>query len=65
MPQKINGINLGSKRKGEKEIQKKEKKERALTAEKKCKPKCCKKYKKSESKRCTKCPMFDLLKKVA
>lgn len=34
MPQKINGINLGSKRKGEKEIQKKEKKERALTAEK-------------------------------
>jgi hypothetical protein len=31
----------------------------------KCKSKCCKKYKKSEAKRCKKCPCFDLLKKVA
>ena len=31
----------------------------------KVKSKCCKKYKKSESKRCKKCPCFDLLKKVA
>tara|TARA_R100001369_G_C3248754_1_gene155638 strand:+ start:507 stop:680 length:174 start_codon:yes stop_codon:yes gene_type:complete len=31
----------------------------------KVKSKCCKKYKKTESKRCKKCPCFDLLKKVA
>ena len=31
----------------------------------KVKSKCCKKYKKAESKRCRKCPCFDLLKKVA
>jgi hypothetical protein len=31
----------------------------------KVKCKCCKKYKKAESKRCKKCPCFDLLKKVA
>ncbi|RKR14522.1 hypothetical protein CLV91_0599 [Maribacter vaceletii] len=31
----------------------------------KLKSKCCNKYKKSESKRCGKCPCFDLLKKVA
>ena len=30
-----------------------------------CKSKCCKKYKKSESKRCRRCPCYDLLKKVA
>ncbi|NRD24517.1 hypothetical protein HNV10_14760 [Winogradskyella litoriviva] len=29
------------------------------------KSKCCKKFKKSENKRCKKCPCFDLLKKVA
>jgi hypothetical protein len=31
----------------------------------KVKSKCCKKYKKSESKRCKKCPCYDLMKKVA
>ena len=31
----------------------------------KVKSRCCKKFKKSESKRCKKCPCFDLLKKVA
>jgi len=31
----------------------------------KVKSKCCDKYKKSESKRCKKCPCFDLMKKVA
>ncbi|RKE98983.1 hypothetical protein [Ichthyenterobacterium magnum] len=31
----------------------------------KYKSKCCKKYKKSEAKRCKKCPCFDLIKKVA
>ncbi|PRX57296.1 hypothetical protein CLV81_1299 [Flagellimonas meridianipacifica] len=30
-----------------------------------CKTRCCKKYKKSESKRCKRCPCYDLLKKVA
>jgi len=30
-----------------------------------CKTKCCKKYKKSESKRCGRCPCYDLLKEVA
>jgi hypothetical protein len=30
-----------------------------------CKTKCCDKYKKSESKRCNRCPCFDLMKKVA
>jgi hypothetical protein len=29
------------------------------------KSKCCKKFKKGESKRCKKCPCFDLMKKVA
>ena len=48
------------------------KKERILTLQAngcevlgKCKSKCCKKYKKSEAKRCKKCPCFDLIKKVA
>jgi len=31
----------------------------------KCKSSCCKKYKKSERKRCKKCPCYDLMKKVA
>jgi len=31
----------------------------------KAKTSCCKKYKKSENKRCKKCPCFDLLKNVA
>tara|TARA_R110000868_G_scaffold382665_1_gene649297 strand:+ start:86 stop:259 length:174 start_codon:yes stop_codon:yes gene_type:complete len=26
---------------------------------------CCKKFKKSEKKRCDKCPCFDLIKKIA
>lgn len=34
-------------------------------APKGCKTKCCKKYKKSESKRCKRCPCYDLAKKVA
>ncbi len=32
---------------------------------KKCKTKCCDKFKKGEHKRCKRCPCFDLLKKVA
>jgi hypothetical protein len=30
-----------------------------------CKSKCCDKFKKGENKRCGRCPMFDLIKKVA
>ena len=30
-----------------------------------CKSSCCEKYKKGEKKRCSRCPMFDLLKKSA
>lgn len=30
-----------------------------------CKSRCCEKYKKSGNKRCSRCPMFDLIKKVA
>jgi hypothetical protein len=44
---------------------KKKKKEDVLQIIKKaenCKSKCCEKYKKSEIKRCSRCPMFDLFK---
>ena len=37
----------------------------AMNPPKGCKTKCCKKYKKGENKRCTKCPCYDLLRKVA
>ena len=30
-----------------------------------CKSSCCEKYMKSESKRCSRCPMYDLIKKIA
>lgn len=30
-----------------------------------CKSKCCDKYMKGEKKRCSRCPMFDLIKKVS
>jgi hypothetical protein len=49
-----------------KEKEKKKDKKRHLKSvkvAKNCKSKCCEKYKKSEDKRCKKCPMFDLLKK--
>ena len=36
-----------------------------LSPPKACKTKCCKKYKKGENKRCSKCPCYDLMKKVA
>jgi hypothetical protein len=39
--------------------------EEGIDALGKVKKKCCKKYKKSEKKRCKKCPCFDLIKKVA
>lgn len=30
-----------------------------------CKTNCCDKYTKSEKKRCARCPMYDLIKKIA
>lgn len=30
-----------------------------------CKSTCCEKFKKSEKKRCSRCPMYDLLKNIA
>ncbi|MEO8252915.1 MAG: hypothetical protein ABI554_00915 [Flavobacterium sp.] len=55
--------------KKEKDKKKKDKKKKeTLNAIKKvenCKSSCCDKYKKSESKRCKRCPMYDLIKKVA
>ena len=30
-----------------------------------CKSTCCEKFKKSEKKRCSRCPMYDLFKKTA
>jgi hypothetical protein len=57
---------------GKKKKNKKLKKERLKVLESngfetlgKVKSKCCKNYKKSEFKRCKKCPCFDLIKKVA
>ncbi|RKN83607.1 hypothetical protein D7Z94_00445 [Ulvibacterium marinum] len=60
---------MGKKKKVSKKELKKLKKDhkaalRQLTP-KSCKTKCCSKYKKCESKRCNRCPCFDLLKKVA
>jgi len=51
------------KKKHKKAIKKLEK--AGIVLSKKVKSSCCEKYKKAESKRCKKCPCFDLLKKVA
>ena len=49
-------------------VKKKKKKKNLLnkikTAEN-CKSSCCEKYKKGEKKRCDRCPMYDLFKKVS
>ncbi|MGL2993082.1 hypothetical protein [Flavobacterium sp. TSSA_36] len=56
-----------SKKKDKKE--KKQKKKDTLLATIKvvenAKSKCCGKYEKGENKRCGRCPMFDLIQKVA
>ncbi|NAS32047.1 hypothetical protein GTQ40_13760 [Flavobacteriaceae bacterium R38] len=62
---------MGKKKEKAKKKAKKEKKLKAkqelvatvIEIPKKCKSKCCNKYKKGN--RCKRCPMFDLLKKVA
>lgn len=64
---------MGTKKKAAKKEKKKLKKalkkqHKAILKEmvpKGCKTKCCKKYQKCEAKRCSRCPCFDLLKKVA
>lgn len=56
------------KEKDKKKVKKDKKKKELLVALKmadNCKSKCCDKYKKCEAKRCGRCPMFDLIKKVA
>jgi len=56
------------KKKEKKKLLKKKDKKKFLTDIKvadNCKSSCCEKYKKSENKRCGRCPMFDLIKKAS
>jgi len=53
---------LGKKKKQKKAIKKLQK---AGIIANNVKDSCCKKYKKGENKRCSKCPCLDLFKKVA
>ncbi len=48
-------------------IKKKDKKKiiKSLGISDNCKTSCCDKYMKSEKKRCSRCPMYDLIKKIA
>jgi hypothetical protein len=59
-------VSKKEKEKSKKKDKKKEilKKIKVKVAEN-CKSSCCEKFKKSEKKRCSRCPMFDLLKKSA
>ncbi|SHL15116.1 hypothetical protein SAMN05216293_2798 [Flagellimonas taeanensis] len=54
---------MGKKKKEKKKLKKALLKN--LSNQGKLKSKCCEKFKKGENKRCSKCPCFDLLKKVA
>jgi hypothetical protein len=56
-----------SKKEKEKSKKKDKKKEilKKLKVAENCKSSCCEKYKKSEKKRCSRCPMFDLIKKAS
>jgi hypothetical protein len=38
---------------------------KSIKIPKNCKTECCEKFKKSEDKRCKRCPMFDLIEKRA
>ncbi len=55
-------------KKKDKQLRKRQKRLRKLAKlqgpPKDCKARCCKKYKKCETKRCKKCPCFDLLKEL-
>tara|TARA_R110002051_G_scaffold195022_1_gene263283 strand:+ start:284 stop:475 length:192 start_codon:yes stop_codon:yes gene_type:complete len=48
-------------KKRKKALKKEQKTLLKASAPKGCKTKCCDKYKKSEDKRCKRCPCFDLL----
>ncbi|MET6991198.1 hypothetical protein [Sediminicola arcticus] len=52
-------------KKRNKGIKKKQKKLPKAMTPHGCKTKCCDKYKKSEDKRCKRCPCFDLLNEYA
>ncbi|WP_165764481.1 hypothetical protein [Flavobacterium aurantiibacter] len=57
-----------SKKEAEKKADKKKKQKelvKKLKIASNCKASCCEKYKKGKDKRCKRCPMFDLLKKIA
>jgi len=51
---------------GKEEKHKEKKKDliKKLKVSSNCKSHCCEKYMKSEKKRCKKCPMLDLIKKI-
>lgn len=53
------------KKKKEREKKKKKLLLRDLNIKQNCKSSCCNKYKKGEKKRCSRCPMHDLLKKIS
>nr|WP_073485888.1 hypothetical protein [Flavobacterium sp. fv08] len=61
---------MGKKEKDKDKKKDKKKKKNAVILDRikkieNCKSSCCEKYKKSENKRCSRCPMFDLFKKTA
>jgi len=58
------GLVLGKKKKDKKDKKDKKNKLKELKS-KALKSKCCEKYRKSESKRCGRCPCFDLVKEHA
>ncbi len=60
---KINGYVLSKKEKHKSKDKHDKVLHKMLKIAKDCKSKCCEKYKKSEDKRCKRCPMFDLIKK--
>jgi len=56
---------MSKKEKDKKKIKDKKELLKNIKVVENCKSRCCEKYKKSENKRCSRCPMFDLIKKVA
>jgi hypothetical protein len=61
----FNTFVLSKKEKGKKKKKEKKILIKKLNISDNCKSSCCEKYKKSENKRCARCPMYDLLKKIA
>ena len=71
MPSIVKQNRLGKKKdkkeekKRNKALKKEQKKLLSAIEPHACKTKCCDKYKKSEDKRCKRCPCFDLVKERA